>query len=458
MAMRVQSAAEIRERMLARLVANTELSDLRETDPATQALYAAADELFRAQIEMWKVRDGAYLSTAEDDDDVDEHAAEVLPEGMERDEGSYATGGALVFTRPTGGAGGVTVVAGTPVQRSKDGYGYRTLGVATFGAGATESSGVSVVASTKGTDGNCAATEIDRLGVSIAGITGCRNTASITNGRGRQSNEDLKQAIRDHVAGIVPPTPAGILRTALAVDDATYGRCLFAKLGTVRKETAGYVYLYIDDGNGTSGPQVAVGAGEVLVSSSQGGERIFFLARRPLVSAGPVLTDELAAVVTPSWVLPWGMAEFSTGLAVAKTITAAAYTVYGGLVAAVQAALDGDVMNPLTTSGAVGAGCLVVVKPAALKTGGYVSITATVDRINGVSLATVSAVLKRQIVQFVNSLDIGAPLLVSDIVTLLRANSYVTNVRDVTINGVALDLYCAASEIIRTKDTEIDLS
>lgn len=457
MALTTQTKAEIKERAIARIVAGAGLSDLRETDPMVQEVDAFASDLERVYIEQWEVRDAGLPSQCSDED-IDAHLAEVLPSGSARDSGAPAVGGAVKFYRPGADATILTILAGTPVSRKKDGFVYRTIATTTIGVDSRESGAVSIVASKPGTVGNCAASEVNRLGVSISGVTAVSNTASIDNGTDRATKDEAYQAMQAYVAGISPATKKGILSRLKAIDDATYGRVLFAKFGRLSVNQPGYITAYVDDGMGTAGPRVTIPTGEVLLSNAAGGETTLYVDNWPLVSP-PVLSDGGGVLTTqPKWALPWGEAQFAAGIAAAKTITAGAYTVYSGLVAVAQRVVDGDVSNSVDYPGHRGAGDIVRVLPAALYGGVLASFgyrlwlqAGDIDRV------AIEAEVARRIVAYVNSLDIGQKLYQSDVIAIARGVSGVVDVTDISLNGstTATSLNPAENQVIRTAESRV---
>jgi hypothetical protein len=458
--MRMPSEREIAERLISQVIARTGLSDLRETDPMVQSLRAAGREIARCVVEQWKIRDGAYPSKAHDDD-MDEHLAEVLPEGQERGQGLRATGGAVRFSRPTAAVSPIIIDKGTPVYRSKDGYVYRTLDVATIGGGAKTSSPVSVAASSIGDAGNCAANEINRIGTSIPGVTTVANTAAIDNGTNIDSDATAYEWLLNWVRGISPAVPSGILRRVLDIEDDTYGPVRFAKFGLRDPLAPGFRRLYIDDGNGTSGPHETAEAGEVVVSDSAGGERVLHLVNRPIYGIPPVILDG-GDIYTPAprWTAPWSQMVFAAELAAGLTLTAGLYQYYTGLVGVAQRLIDGDVSDPLSTPGCGGFGDVLQVMPANLTSNQLASIAARVIRDQNVDPDTAKVLERRALVQMTNGHDIGQSLTLSDIDSTLRSLSHVRDVpmAEIKINGVNRSLGAGEYRVVRTADSKVTLT
>lgn len=452
--MRTRTREDILERMIAQLVARTELTDIRETDPGVQALGAVAPEIEAAHREAWRARDSGTVEGAQDEF-VDELLGEVLPEGIGREQGSFAVGGAVVFTRPAGG-GALVVQAGATVLRSKDGFVYRSMTASTFGAGALESSPVSVVASVKGSAGNCVEGEINRIGGNIPGVTGCRNTASISNGTDRQSDEQAKDMMRRALKGFAPATPAGILKAVLAIEDPTYGRVRFASWAPRNPVSPNQRTLYIDDGMGTSGPTVQV-VDEVMLATSGGGELYLYTRHWPLQSAPTVLKDEADANLSVRWIYPSGQAFLSGGaLAAGKTVTCPSYFYYTGLVGVAQRVVSGVASDYANFPGNDGAGDVISVRPARLMTNTYSTIEFDTTYATNVDPAVVGAAIRRRVAQMVNSRGIGVKLDIASIIATARVVPGVVNIQNVRINGVAYDANCLEDAVIRVRESDIE--
>jgi hypothetical protein len=444
--------AELKERSLARIIAGSGLSDVRETDPMVQEVDAFATDLERAHIEQWEIRDEGMPSQCSDEA-MDGHLAEVLPDGMARDEGDYAIGGAVKFYRPNASATILNIAAGTNVYRSKDGFAYKTMTLVTIGAGATESNATSVIALRKGSLGNCAVEEIDRIGTPISGVTVCLNSAGIDNGADRQSRDDAYTTMRDYVRGISPATKPGILYRLKQIEDPTYGKVRFAKFGSVSPLTPGMISVYIDNGLGTAGPLTAVSAGEILLSSAVGGETSLYLDNWPINVVPTLYKNTVAMSPQPVWAYPTGQAQLTSGLTAMDAITAGAYSVFGGLVAIAQKVVDGSVADPTTYPGNSGAGDIVRVLPAALYGAAQTTIGFKFWPRTGVDKESLKAAIKRIVTQYVNSLDIGQRLFASDIIRLVRSVDLVDDVTEVTFNGASVNsINPSESQVIRTSD------
>jgi len=453
-----RTSNDIFKRMLAYTLSRTRLSDIRESDPAVHMLASIAIEIAKSDVAAVNRQNENTIDGAEGDllDDV---LAALLPDGHERSDGYYATGGAVVFYRPMGSSGPLTIAKGMPVRRLRDGMVFYTAAAATFsGVNTASDAPVSVICGTKGTTGNCQIGEITQLGQAIAGVSSCSNTALLTNGADIEDDQAARDRAKLYIKGISPCTNNGILSRVLDYESDTYGRALFATWADYNPLTPGKAILYVDDGNGTSGPienQVA----EQASSSPLAGYYSFYTKYRPLAT-NPTVTW---AVGTKSGYEIWSP---SIGQCVLKTTNDAAptdgifdlsaYTTYGGLVQELQNIVNGVINDP-DLPGFKGAGNQVQILPAAFFD--YTPIAADILYATNSNITAVNSQLRLALTTFVNAtLGIGQSLTIADVVTVLKSNSAVLNVTDVTIDGVATDRIAAPNEVIRINPDDITLS
>lgn len=455
-----RSASEIFKRMLAYTLARTRLSDIRETDPMVHILMSVANEIAKSD-QNAVIRDNESTLDGAENEILDDVLEAILPDGQERSQGYFATGGLVVFYRPSGSSGDLIVATGTIVRRARDGMLYRTLADATFTGVNTTSSAVAVVCVTKGASGNCNSIgEITQLGQAIAGVSSCSNTAIITNGADYENDQAARDRARRHIRGISPCTHNGILARVLNYESSDYGQALFATFGEYDPTKPGFATLYVDDGNGTSGPVVNRVA-EIASSTLLNGNYILW-TRYPAIETLPAV----------SWggggsIPAWQYTIESTGqiLVRASSLMPApadgmfdigAYTTYGGLVGELQALINGRLPD-VSEQGYAGAGDIITVKPARFT--GYATITANITYAPNVNITTLNTTLKTALTTYVNSnIGIGQSLLLADIIAVLKSNASVLNVDNVTINGSASDEVADADEVIRIQPTTISFT
>jgi len=142
-----EAETEIRQSLLARALAYTELTDLYEGGVLVELLCSVARSLARAEQGMQQVANLGDLDRCVGED-LDERAAEALPDSLARQAATQAVATAR-FSRAAGDTVGATVVpVGQIVARDSDGALYATTAAATVPHGSLTSNTVAVVAQT----------------------------------------------------------------------------------------------------------------------------------------------------------------------------------------------------------------------------------------------------------------------------------------------------------------------
>lgn len=457
----VRKESEIFKRLLSYILSRTNMSDIRETDALVKACAAISSEIAKGDENAWQRRnEGSVDGTS--GELLDDLLATYLPAGITRNDGAYASGGSVVFNRPIGSSGVLTVLAGTKIKRQRDGMMYMTLVDATFGIADLVSSAVPAVCLTKGSRGNSIIVgEITQLAQSVPGVTSCSNTAVITNGADAASDETARQQARDYVKAISPATPAGIMYRTLNYTSSTNGTVKFAKWRNLDLAKPGFRTLYIDDGNGTSGPIVAQNAGgtESFTAILTGGKFTLFTRYNPVAST-PTITYNAGAdtPITTLWAEALGQAQVTLLAGSTPTnnlFTFGAYTTYGGLVGEVQKMINGVINDP-EDAGISGAGLVVTVLPAQFSA--YTTISANILYTAGANVTLVSAQIKAALVTKINSSwSIGEDLTIADVTEIIKGVSGVDDVSVIEIDGVEANKYAADYEVIRVVQTGITL-
>jgi hypothetical protein len=456
--MDIRSEEEIRESYIAEVSTQIDVSDFRPGGRFAQIAGANARAVFRAQQAQLEMRNSYLFGSITKEADADARGADVLPDGLAREKGYRALGGAYVFSRPAGAGPEIIVPAGTPVFRTRDGYRYYTIAETAIPIDLPNSPSVSVVAESVGSVGNCASGEIDQLGTLIDGVTMVENTAAIRNGVDAEDVSSYKERIRDYVKAIGNSNCFSLVNAALAYESATLGKVRFAALGPAEAtDRGGYVKLYIDDGAGSAGV-VNNTTGELLLSGGAGVEQTLYAVNRPIVphGLGPLAygVHINGTPVTTGWSLvePWGQLRFDAPLTAGDTVELVNFGYYSGLVADVQKLIDGDISDPLTYPGKRAAGVVVQVLPAS-KTS--VSITGFLVLNSAYDPTTWLPILRHLVASAINGLGIGEPVYRAMIYDVLMDEDAVKNVTNLKINGVDNDLYIGESSVARTTSSDV---
>lgn len=460
--MRLDTEQEIARRFIGEMIENTRINDLRPGGRTVQIGRALAREAFRLQGGIWEFRDANYLAGCSDDDLVS-FAEDVLPDGMTRDEGTRASGGQWVFTRPDdpGNMPAESIPEGIIVSRSSDGFAY-SAGAASFALNSPTSTATTLTARAVGTIGNCEADEVDTVQTAVGTVRGGTNQVAITNGTDETPIEEFVDAIRRHVAGIATANTSALIEAVLAVDSDAYGKVRFAKIGINQDLTRGMPKLYIDDGTGSCGILTTVAAGEVILEEAVGGEQIFQLDSFPVATA-PVLqiTDSGGGSSNPAYRLIKASGIIILGSALNsgdKLETTTDYMARAGLAALAQQVIDGDMFNAMENPGYKSAGEIAEVIPATLYGGAYLTIAISVIMETDATADSVADDIVRVVLAYVNSRSIGDPVIWRKILAKIMEVEGVQDVPYLKINGLEQNIYPAEGEVARTTADSITVS
>lgn len=470
--MNVVPESTLQQQIAAELVALVGVTDLRAEGTAEQIAGALGRRLFSGQATMLQNRNDGYYGLASGVG-LDDLLSDVLPDGLLRAVGARASGGAIVFTRPTADSlPALTIPAGTPLTRSSDGARYVLIADAVIAADkldSTEAGGsgpISVVAQNRGASYNVEVGDIDSIATRVStSALSVSNTAPIANGTDRETDDDVRASLRSYVRTIAAGTPAAILKAVRDFEDATYGRVKFAEY--VPGSQPGYATIYIDDGAGGYNSYGTTTLVETLLASASGGETRLYLAHRPLRSIPIVYVN--SAPTAYRCVKTTGMVELSTPLTAGNAVRAETYTYYTGMVALIQAAIDGNPSDIEQQPGVSAGAVFNEVKPATrVGSGptGYLLVSAEVT-VDDVSVKDdLYTALRAAIAAKINSLPIengtgNGYAYRSMIVALLKpgeAGSHVINVTNVKFDGAAADKYPSIGQVLRTTSTYVTLT
>ncbi len=445
------------QRMLNRIVARTELTDLEVGGVLSTVVGAVARELDDISYQIVALQDLWDLDTATGED-LDARAADANPDEITR-KLAVAASGTVVFGRSTSTAA-VTVPAGTLVAVVGGSPQYQTTAAVTLGIGVTESAPVGVVAVVPGADGNIdpgnatTPTGIAEIVVNVAGIETVINDTACTGGQDRETDQQLRNRIKAYLRSLSRATPEALRAAVLGVEVDGYGRIVVADVEELAFPNYGRVYVWIDDGNGT----VAViddniGSRETVIDPAIGGEIRLSLSRGALVdSVPPIITwrdhnNYNGAGVDVEHVLVEGelgdalstydfTLNYATGVVTinpdgptsipnATTSTAnvaglqpgdalfGEYTYYVGLIAEAQKIIDGDPADRSNYPGYRAAGTYVQVRPPTVY---FQQIEATITLDPGYDYATVRAAVAAALENYVNGLGINGDVILSELV------------------------------------------
>lgn len=413
-----RNRVEITRDMVARVIARSELTGLTRNSAVFHILAAAANEDAEQYFQITRLRQLFSIDTATGSD-LDLRAAEIQPGTVTRRQ-PLAASGDVVFSRP-GTTGTIVIVSGTLVAASDtDGLvKFRTTSPTTIDAGNTTSAAVNVVAVEAGERGNVAAGAIVKLVSRIPGVTGVTNAAAFSNGRDRESDANFRGRIKAFVQSLSRGTPTALEGFANTVILADGRRVLFSKV-VEPIVPDGTVSLYIDDGTGSieEFSSEFVGAPETIVASALGGETRLNTGQKPVRDDGSFILRVNAVIQTRGvgndYVLNAATGEIELAVALTATDTVSVeYRYYTGLIQETQRVMDGDPATPLTRPGVRPAGVIVYVLPPAVV---QQSVVAQISVKSDFDPTTVSTEVGAAIQEYINTLDIGEDVILSEIV------------------------------------------
>ena len=457
-----RNRTQILRDMIARVVARSDLTGLSENSGTFQVLAAAAAEDAEQYFQMARLRDLFAIDRATGSD-LDERAAEILPGTLSRLQPLGATT-QVEFSRP-GTTGTIPIPAGTVIA-AEDAEGdirYRTTTSGSILAGSTTSALIDVVALTRGVRGNVAGGQINKIISRIAGITGVTNPSAVSNGRDRESDEDFRARLKAFVQSLSRGTITALESFSANVILSDGRRVLFSNV-VEPAVPDGTVTLYIDDGTGQTDEftDAFVGTDDTIVSSATGGERELFSSLKPIRDFIELRVNAVLQVEGVDFTLNRAAGKFilsnasyPTGLTAADVVTAQ-YRAYTGLIAQTQLVIDGDPANPLTFPGVRAAGVLVFVRPAQ-------AIFQTLDGVitvqEGFDSTTVAFRVREVIQGYINSLNIGEPVIVAEIIERAMGVTGMFNFRinDLSGSSPATDQIILDTQVARITSGDITL-
>lgn len=439
----LRNRVEIFRQMVARVVARSALKKLRRNGAVFHVLAAASQEDASIYFQLAQLRDLFSIDTATGSD-LDERAREIQPATVTRRLEVYAT--STVIFRRVGTAGVLPIPVGAVVG-AQDAQGrilYRTTAAGTIGAGDTESGPIPIVASIAGSRANVDADSIDQIITRIPGIVGVRNSSRIDNGLDRETDDQFRQRIKDSIAALSRGTTAAIEAFARSIQLNTGQRVVFAKVFEPVIPT-GYITLYIDDGTGTieTTSDTFVGGlaeAETVILSASGGEIRALLSQRPQKDDPALIVwrngVEMVrgveyAIDTTRGQIEFLPSAFPSGLTAADIIQAN-YRYYTGLIQETQRVITGDPTTPLTHPGVEAGGITTFVRGAIPI---FQTLTASVVALQGFDLETIKTSIKAVIQSYINNLNIGDDVILSEIIERAMGVDGVFNFKVTELSG-----------------------
>lgn len=452
---------EILREMIARVIARSTLVGLLRNSVVFHTLAAAADEDAEQYFQLVNLRAVFSIDKATGSD-LDERAAEIQPATIKRRRSLFANGDVSLFRQGT--TGDLNIPAGTIVAAEDEGgqIKYRTTVAATILDGFDVVIGIPVVALEAGSRGNAAGGTIVQIVSRTPGLTAVSNPISFSNGQDREWDDRFRARLKLYVQGLSRGTPVAIRSFALNVQLTDGRRVLFATVFEPVLPT-GTFEVFIDDGTGSvlefSDAFISAFTPDTLINPAIGGEINVFTSARPIFDDGSFVAfkNAVAMVRDVDYVLNSanGQLELAVALTAGDVITAN-YRFYTGLIQETQRVIDGDANALVSFPGVRAAGTRAIVKaPAKVDQVLDANVTATDD----FDVSTVIEQVTAVITSYINNLDIGESVIVSEIIERAMAVPGMFNFQITNLSGTfpAVDQFILPNQVARIASTNLNI-
>lgn len=448
----------ILNRMAARVVSRTELTDLEEGGTLHTILSAVARELDDISYQMVNLQRIWDLDTASGQD-LDDRAADINPVKLSRTGASKATG-SVVFSR-TGTSGTVTIPTGTIVKVS-DGPEFETTAAGSITAGNTDSAAVAIIATEAGEEGNVDSSTITQM-KAVTGVETVNNPSATTGGQDRETDAEFRSRVKIFLRSLPRGTVDALKFAVLDTTLTSYGRIRTAEVVEQPAPDLGITYIYVDDGSGTiEVTDNNTGSPETVVASASGGEVRLFLDNVPVkldtavtieVNSNPITEGTDFALNRATGQITLDSGVYPTGLTTSDTVTAE-YTWHEGLIAEAQKIVDGDPNDRTNYPGYRAAGTQVfVIAPSILQQTIEAQVIIETDKIGEAD--DIRSDVQAAINRYINNLGINDDVVYTELV--YHAQS-VVGVDDVIFTTPTSNVIIGEGELARVIDANIDLT
>jgi len=466
----LQRFEAVLQRMIARVVARANLTDLNDSSVVKHIIAAAAREIDDANFQLTRLSDVFSIDRAAGSD-LDARALDIQPATLTR-MGAQRAVGFLVFSRGTNTGSTISIPIGS-TAKTATGVLVKTTQTATItGTSAAQISGhgvgqdsnpVSAVALLPGSAGNIGANSATAFVGRPSGVDAVTNVTAFALGRDAETDDAFRARIKGFVSALARGTVDALKFASLGVTDAVSGRQVLYANVFEDPVNRGNVSIFIDDGTGTAAQFVNVTNENVTlnllgppVNSAVGGEQFLFLQHHPisLESAFTLLSSSRGTLslgvdytINPAS----GLIYFITPLAAAEVITAN-YTYFSGLIADVQEVIDGNPNDRVDFPGIRAAGILVRVLTPVVRS---IAVSATLTIASGNDVTTMQNNVTTAITNYINNLGIGANVVRSELIAVIMN---VPGMVDVNVTIPLGNIVINYNEIARTSGGNILLS
>ncbi len=461
---------QIFSRMLARVIARTDMTDVTDASAVKHVLAAAArgDGDIYYQLSLLLKLFSIDSATG---DDLDARAKDVQPSVIRRRQATRAVG-TVVFSR-TGTTGTITIPIGTKVKTA-GGVIFATTEAGSISALSVEqisghgvgrdSLEVAVIADVAGSTGRVAAETVIKFVTKPNGVDEVTNpSAFVVAGVDREEDDDFRARIKRFIASLARSTVQALEAALVGAQDPDTGAVILFARAVEDISTPAIVTLYIDDGTGTAEAtedavdEVVTAALEgPPVGAAVGGETKLLLSQKPIkIDVEPALVSDPRGALTRGVEYTLNPADgqliFDPPLEAAEVITAS-YTYYTGLVAYAQKVIDGDKDDRENFPGFRAAGVFVFVDvPQVL----LQNVVASLVIKEGYTALEVEAAVVEAIKAYINALEISGDVISRE---LSKRIMQVPGVFDISALTPASNTVLLDDQLARTTDDNIDVS
>ena len=456
-----RNANEILREMLGKLLNRTELSDISTSSTLYHIIQSVALEIANTETRLLNIRNGYSLENAIGAD-LDARVAELPPGQVFRKRSAYAGGAVLTITR-NNSTGDLIIPAGSIVSNSNTNINYIIPEEQTIPNGSTSISNVFVICAQPGTSGNIDIGQINTIVDMPEDVVTVSNTAAITTGQNAETDSSLRTRALRFVKslGKCQKSSLEFLGTSFISQQGQSAR--FARIWEDPTQL-GYSELIVDDGAGfenqaTTGPIIS----GTITANSQLYLYHEFPATEPLVSGVNFSIirggTEIVLGNTQYKSIPErGIIYVEEGvLQTGDTWSINNYQVYKGFMAELQNEIEGSTNTSVfTLPGYRAAGTRVRVQPPTKQD---LTFTVKLTPIASVNVKNIRNTLKQVIVNYVNSLDIGEPLIITKLTQVCQNTGLLINISIEDNDGGAFpDVYPSSNKtVLRTTENQITI-
>ena len=441
-----RSSAEITRDLIARTVARTSLTDLAESSTLGVLMRSIAEQIAEADVRLAQIRAQFTLEGARGAD-LDERAEEI---GVTRLTATAASG--TVVVARTDSSASLTVPSGSVFGRGDNSdVTYSTTTSSTLSIGELTKE-ISIVANTRGTTGNAPARSIDTILDAPSALVNVTQGEALANATDAETDLALRARATLALNSIARAQPIALEYTARTFTATNGTRATTATI--YEPETRlGYVELLIDDGSGL-GDHAPTRSGEAVSVTLNAVLGQLIGVEAPVVGSVRVRSGSSVLIEGRDYDISRSRCVITlrsdASVSIGDTITVDNYDVYTGLIAELQALMNGDPSD--VTSGHRAAGIALRVLPAPVQ---RIPLDVLIVIEAGATLTTVKTSVESAVSAYFSALGAGAPAYRSALVSVVMGVSGVVNATILT-SGTANetpDLYPnSARHVLRAGD------